>query len=205
VLVSFFGIPDPSFRGGATVAVGDVNGDGVPDVVVAAGVGGGPRVVVWDGKLLAGGVVPTTPLADFFAFEETLRTGVYVSVGDVTGDGLADLLIGAGPGGGPRVRLVDAASLLALGGVGTLDGNLAGAELGSFFTADDSLRAGQPVAAADLDEDGLAELFAGAGVGQGGSVRVYLGSQLQSTPSNPPMGAELEPFGPGLFAGLFVG
>jgi autotransporter-associated beta strand protein len=205
VLVSFFGIPDPSFRGGARVAVGDVNGDGVPDVVVAAGEGGGPRVVVWDGKLLAGGMVPAAPLADFFAFDETLRTGAYVSVGDVTGDGLADLLIGAGPGGGPRVRLVDALSLLGLGGVGTLDGNLAGAELGSFFSGDASLRAGVPVAAADLDEDGLAELFSGAGAGQGGSVRVYLGSQLQSAPSNPPINTELEPFGPGLFSGLFVG
>jgi autotransporter-associated beta strand protein len=205
VLVSFFGIPDPSFRGGARVAVGDVNGDGTPDIVVAAGEGGGPRVVVWDGKLLAGGMVPAAPLADFFAFDETLRTGAYVSVGDVTGDGLADLLIGAGPGGGPRVRLVDALSLLGLGGVGTLDGNLAGAELGSFFSGDASLRAGVPVAAADLDEDGLAELFSGAGVGQGGSVRVYLGSQLQSASSNPPINTELEPFGPGLFSGLFVG
>jgi hypothetical protein len=48
-------------------------------------------------------------------------------------------------------------------------------------------------------------LFSGAGAGQGGSVRVYLGSQLQSAPSNPPINADLEPFGPGLFAGLFVG
>jgi hypothetical protein len=106
-------------------------------------------------------VVPAAPLADFFAFDETLRTGAYVSVGDVTGDGLADLMIGAGPGGGPRVRLVDAASLLSLGGIGALDGNLAGAELGSFFSGDDSLRAGVPVAAADLDGDSLADLFTG--------------------------------------------
>jgi hypothetical protein len=123
----------------------------------------------------------------------------------VTGDGQADLLIGAGPGGGPRVRLVNAASLLNLGGIGALDGNLAGAELGSFFSGDASLRAGVPVAAADLDGDSLAELFTGTGEGGGGSLRVYLGTQLQSTPSNPPINADLEPFGPGLFAGLFVG
>jgi hypothetical protein len=103
------------------------------------------------------------------------------------------------------VRLVDAASLLALGGVGTLDGNLAGAELGSFFSGDDSLRAGVPVATADLDGDSLADLFSGAGAGGGGTLRVYLGSQLQSAPSNPPINTELEPFGPGLFSGLFVG
>jgi hypothetical protein len=205
VLVSFFGIPDPDFRGGARVAVGDVNGDGVPDVVVAAGVGGGPRVAVWDGKLLAGGVVPAAPLADFFAFEDSLRNGVYVSVGDIDGDGFADLMIGGGPGGGPRVRLVDAKTLLSLGGIGALDTNLAAADIGSFFAGDDSLRSGVPVAAADLDGDNLAELFTGAGPGALSVVRVYLGSQLQSSPLNPPIHKVLEPFGPALFAGLFVG
>jgi hypothetical protein len=205
VLVSFFGIPDPDFRGGARVAVGDVNGDGVPDVVVAAGVGGGPRVAVWDGKLLAGGVVPAAPLADFFAFEDSLRNGVYVSVGDIDGDGFADLMIGGGPGGGPRVRLVDAKTLLSLGGIGALDTNLAAADIGSFFAGDDSLRSGVPVAAADLDGDNLAELFTGAGPGALSVVRVYLGSQLQSSPLNPPIHKVLEPFGPDLFAGLFVG
>jgi hypothetical protein len=56
VLVSFFGIPDPDFRGGARVAVGDVNGDGTPDVVVAAGERGaaGRGWQIWDGKAAGG-------------------------------------------------------------------------------------------------------------------------------------------------------
>ncbi|OWK40815.1 FG-GAP-like repeat-containing protein [Fimbriiglobus ruber] len=40
-LFTFFGIPDPAFRGGAHLAIGDVNGDGVPDVIVSAGSGAG--------------------------------------------------------------------------------------------------------------------------------------------------------------------
>src|SRR5262249_28229969 len=43
---------DPGFAGGVRVAAGDVTGDGIPDVVVAAGVTGGPHVKVIDGTKL---------------------------------------------------------------------------------------------------------------------------------------------------------
>ena len=56
-----------------------------------------------------------------------------------------------------------------------------------------------------MSTDGVPDLVVAAGEGESGSLRVYLGSQLQSDPLNPPLHAGLEPFGPGLFAGLFVG
>src|SRR5205085_1373670 len=55
VKADFFGIDDPAFRGGARAAAGDVNGDGTPDLVVAAGFGGGPRVSVLDGRTVLTG------------------------------------------------------------------------------------------------------------------------------------------------------
>ena len=111
VIADFDAIEDANFRGGVRVAVGDINADGVPDLIAAAGFGGGPRVAIFDGKALLGGV-PIHLVPDFFAFESSLRDGVYISTGNLDGDKHADLIIGAGPGGAPRVMGLNGAALL---------------------------------------------------------------------------------------------
>ena len=93
----------PAFTGGVFVAAGDVNGDGCADIVTGAGAGGGPHVRVFDGRT-------GTETHGFFAFAPAFTGGVRVAAGDVNGDGHAEIIIGAGPGGaarGPRVRPVD--------------------------------------------------------------------------------------------------
>lgn len=148
---------DPAFRGGARVAVGDVNGDGAPDLVVAAGVGGGPRVAIFDGKT----VETATPLrlvSDFFAFAPAFTGGVNVAVGDVNGDGRADIIVGAGRNGGPVVTVFDGRT---------------GQRLSNFFAFDTGFTGGVNVAAVDLDGDGRAEVVAAPGVGGGPVVKAY--------------------------------
>ncbi|WP_171475860.1 FG-GAP-like repeat-containing protein [Frigoriglobus tundricola] len=86
---------DAGFRGGVTVAAGDVYGTAAAEIVVGAGPGAGPAVAVYSG---AG-----TLLNAFFAFDPLFTGGVTVAAGDVTGDGRADLVVGAGPGAGPAV------------------------------------------------------------------------------------------------------
>src|SRR5207244_13541920 len=56
---------DASFTGGVRVAVGDVNGDGVPDIITGPGPGGGPNVRVFDSR--TGAIIPG-PLGNFLAF-----------------------------------------------------------------------------------------------------------------------------------------
>jgi hypothetical protein len=73
---NFFAIDDPAFRGGCRVAVGfitgDFNGDGVPDLAVGAGTGGGPRVALFDGTgLLHHHEAPRKLVGDFFAFPDS--------------------------------------------------------------------------------------------------------------------------------------
>src|SRR5207248_2258175 len=99
VVRDFFAF-DPSFHGGVRVALADLTGDGTPDVIAAAGPGGGPHVKVFDGA--TGAVV-----REFFAYGAGFTGGVFVAAADLNGDGTPDIITGAGPGGGPHVKVFD--------------------------------------------------------------------------------------------------
>src|SRR5262245_49214825 len=66
----------------------------MPSAVLAtgAGPGGGPHVRVLD----AAGI----EVAGFFAYQPNFTGGVRVATGDITGDGVEDLVTAPGPGGG---------------------------------------------------------------------------------------------------------
>ncbi len=145
---------DEAFRGGLRVAAGDINGDGTPDLLVTAGAGGGPRVAGYDGRTLT--TAPARLFGDFFAFAPELRNGFWVAAGDADGDGFADVVLGAGAGGGPRVAVYSGRRLAAGAGPVTLS---------TFFAGDPTSRAGARVAAVDADGDGQAEVLAAGGAG----------------------------------------
>jgi hypothetical protein len=202
-LADFFGIEDVNFRGGARPAIGDINGDGKADLVIAAGVGGGPRVGVFDGtKLVAEGGLPDNqnftrwntwkPLSDFLTFEATLRNGSFIAIGDVNGDGFAELIAGGGPGGGPRVTIFDGKGLLS--NVQT--------PVSNFFAGDTGSRGGVRVAVKNLDGDNRADLVIGSGTGGGSKVISYLGTKL--TTDTPAVNFEFDAI-PGFTGGIFVG
>jgi len=139
---SFFAY-DPSFLGGVYIAVGDVNGDGVADIITGADAGGGPHVKVFDGR-------DGSVLYSFWAYDPSFRGGVRVAAGDVEGNGRADIITGAGPGGGPHVKVFSAAN-----GSLTL--------LRSFFAYAATFTGGVYVAAGDTTGNGRAKIITGAG------------------------------------------
>jgi hypothetical protein len=97
-LVSDFYVFSQDLRNGVYVAVGDVNGDGFDDLIVGAGAGGGPRVLVLSGQALTQqGTM--TPLANFFAGDPNDLSGAPVASHDVDGDGKADIITGSGDTG----------------------------------------------------------------------------------------------------------
>lgn len=201
---SFLGINDPGFRGGARVAVGDINVDGFSDVTVAAGVGGGPRVAVYNGSTYFSVPIGATPpkliLNDFIAFpgSELVRDGVYVASGDINSDGLADLIFGAGDGGGPRV--VALSGRLLLTSVATAQTS----PLMNFFFGNPITRGGVRVAAKLTGAGTRAEVVVGSGSNLPSLVRVYPGT-IPPPNTEPIPSQTIDPYGQTLVNGVFVG
>jgi hypothetical protein len=119
-LADFFAYEE-SFRGGVRVAVGDIakadgttGADGVPEIFVVPGTGGGPRVRVFQFAALTPGVARPASFADFLTVEESFRGGLYIDAGRYNpvagssiGDEVDDIVVGAASGGGPRVMVFD--------------------------------------------------------------------------------------------------
>src|SRR5205823_6209278 len=110
--------------------------------VTAADAGGGPDVKILnaDGSFRAG----------FFAYAMSFTGGVRVAVGDVNGDGRAEIITGAGAGGGANVTVYQF-------------NNGQAQVLQSYFAFDMSFAGGIFVGAGDVNGDCKADVIAGNG------------------------------------------
>ena len=147
---------------GARIAVGDVNGDGTPDLVVGAwGVDVAGAVDAGAVRVYKGATgellyeFTGTGSGDFF--------GSAVAVGDLTGDGKADILVGAWGadlGGGANanrgyVRLYNGAD---------------GALIAQFNGDNNQDEMGRGVAFGDVNGDGTLDILLGAGSSTHGTI-----------------------------------
>lgn len=141
--------PFPGFTGGTRVAAGDVNRDGIPDLIVSAVAPQG-HVKAFDG---ATGEAFDSAIGSFFAFEGFNGT-VNVASGDVNRDGFDDVLVVAnGPNGHVKAFSGRDGSLLA-----------------SFF-AYQGFMGNVTIAAADFNNDGAVEIVTAAAAN--GHVKVF--------------------------------
>jgi hypothetical protein len=88
------------FRGGVNVAAGDLDSDGIQEIIVGEGaaLNGEPRIRAFD-------VTNGSTLLDFLAFESSFHGGVRVAAGDVVGNGRVQIIAGRGPGSTPEVKV----------------------------------------------------------------------------------------------------
>ena len=93
-----------SFSGGVFVAAGDLNGDGRADVIVGAGPTGGANVRAWASNVSGtkGSLISSFLVSGI----ETFTGGIRVATRDLNDDGCDDIILGMGPGGDTKNRVV---------------------------------------------------------------------------------------------------
>ncbi|MEK7540269.1 MAG: S8 family peptidase [Patescibacteria group bacterium] len=148
-LESSFNAYPSSMTQGVEVAVGDVDGDGVDEIITGTGDGAAPQVRVFE----ADGTV----IGSFYAYDSVLRTGVRVGVADTNKDGTDEIVTVPGPGTTPLVKRF------------TSTGNHLGVD---FYALDGKFLGGAFIAGVDFDNDGKDELAIAAGPGGGAQVTV---------------------------------
>lgn len=153
---------------GINVATGDLNGDGIDDIITGPTAGGGPVVKVFNGATGA-------EIRSFFAYETFFTGGVRVASGDVNGDLVGDIITGTGPGGPAQVKVFNGST---------------GVERNSFFPFGSNFTGGVSVGAGDINSNGAADISTAISPGIVAQIAVYEGEPFaeilrSSFPFNP--------------------
>ncbi len=179
LLVQFFAY-GLGFNVGANVAIGDINDDGFADLVTGA-TAGNPHTKVFNGKDIADDTFNPSGaslLAEWFPYGLQFNVGSRVNVGDVNGDGYADVVTGASAGN-PDTRVFNGKDI-ALGGFNPAGSSL----LASWFAFGLNFNVGANVAVADINGDGYGDVITGATVGNP-AVKVFSGKDIALGTFNP--------------------
>jgi FtsP/CotA-like multicopper oxidase with cupredoxin domain len=98
-------VPFPDFEGAPSVAMADVNGDMILDLVAGTGPGASPEVAVYDGNDTSDGLFKTE-IARFAPFDADLTGGISVAGADIDGNSMADnIIVATGPGTDSQVTV----------------------------------------------------------------------------------------------------
>jgi hypothetical protein len=144
--------PYSTYREGVRVAVGDVTGDGKPEIVTAPAGGWFTEIRVFDGKTF-GRLAAYPPFKDGSGWQ----AGAFVAVGDTTGAGRGDVVLGLDHGCCTSIRVLQGAT---------------GVDRAGFYTYGSNSDEGVRVATADVNGDGKAEII-GTSLANTGVVDFY--------------------------------
>lgn len=134
-----------------SMAMVDLGGDGINEIVVGAPFGKKPEVKIYreDGSLVN----------SFLAYDEKFLGGVTVGAGDFDGDGKGEIITAPAEGAAAEIKIFD-----GYGQPEISEG---------FFAFDKSLEFGANLAAGDLNNDDRDEIIVGSGPGQEPEIKVF--------------------------------
>jgi len=149
VLKEFYAFA-PGFRGGINLAIGDIDNDGMTEIVAGAGFGGGPHVRIFN----LNGALEN----QFFAFNSNNRNGVLLAVGDVDGNNRNEIVAVEAGKSKPIAKIFDQN----------------GKEVGQDITLFDKIINNQiSLTVSDVNKDGADEIIAGPAYGQVDKVKIF--------------------------------
>jgi hypothetical protein len=162
--------------GSAVLDAGDVDGDGASDVLVSAPDGGGTVYLFSSASLGASDVLMASEAdASWLGTPGSVLGTSMVSMGDVDGDGLSDLALGA-PGASSTAGKV----FVVQGSSTPSSGPIDAVAFADCVGDNEEDEAGTALASGDLDGDGVGDLVVGAPmqVTQSGRIHVIMGPDL---------------------------
>lgn len=140
------------FKGGVNLAVGDIDGGGLKDIITAPGPGGGPHVRAFNrfGRSLD---------KDFFTFHPDFKGGVSLAAADVDNDNTDEIIT--------AVQNYDVAW------VKTTKLDKTNSVLGQFLAFSKDFKNGVNVSGGDIDQDGSDEIIASVQTNGSPQVRAF--------------------------------
>lgn len=156
-----------TFRGGIAISIGDIENDGIGDIITSPTSNGGPHIRIFGVRDRR--YVPVT--LGTMAYDPSFRGGINSTVGDVNNDGKDEIMTGIVSNGGPHVRI------FGVGRSRTFELQSPG-----FMAYDPSSRGGVEVTSIDINGDGYDEIITGVGGDGSPLVRIFNSEGVQISP-----------------------
>ncbi|MFA6995484.1 MAG: S8 family serine peptidase [Patescibacteria group bacterium] len=151
-LLKQFLVDNKAWRGGLSLAVGDLDGRGQKEIVVGYGQGAAPIVKIFtpEGRILS----------SFYVYEKKFRGGVKVAVANIDGRrdyNKAEIIVAPGPGRESQIKIFDNRAVLKK----------------QFLGFRSNWQGGVNLTAGDINNDGIGEIVVGAAAGASPHVRIF--------------------------------
>lgn len=139
------------YKGGLSLALADLDYDGRWEIITGPENGAANEIKIFnsDGLLIN----------SWHAYKKAWgNLGINLAVGDTNGDGEVEIIAGAGPRGGPHLKIFDKTGQKVIS---------------EFFAGEKNARAGVYVATGDLDGDGQDEIITGTGPNSQPQIKIF--------------------------------